>query len=164
LAIVNANLGGAKSNLFIDYEVEQIVSAPENGMIEKTVEITYRNSRHGDNCNLEAGLLCLNATNRDWTRLYVPTGSELIDAQGFNNEALVYDEAGFTVFEGFFTLEPNSQAKIVLTYKVPYTNTQDYAIKIWKQGGINPVPTIMEVTGGQEEILVDGDTIYRTEF
>lgn len=164
LAVVNANLGGAKSNLFIDYEMEQVVSAPQAGMIEKQVELTYKNSRPGDNCNLEAGLLCLNSTNRDWTRIYVPLGSELVEAQGFNEEALVYEEDGFTVIEGFFILEPNSQAKVRLTYNVPYSDQDTYRLKLWKQGGVNPIPVLMDVTGGQEEILLDQDQVYTTPF
>lgn len=163
LAIVNANLGGAKSNLFIDYKVNQVVSAPENGRITKTVEITYENRHKADNCNLEAGLLCLNSTLRDWTRLYVPAGSELVEAQGFNGEAKVYEENGFSVIDGFFTLEPLAQAKLKITYTVPYT-ADTYKIKLWKQGGISPIPTVMDVTGGQEEILVNKDMIYEAEF
>jgi hypothetical protein len=163
LAIVNANLGGAKSNLFIDYDVIQTVSEPVDGKITKTVEITYENDHKADNCNLEAGLLCLNSTLRDWTRLYVPQGSELVEAQGFTTEAKVYDEGDFTVFDGFFTLEPMAQAKLKITYTVPYT-AETYKIKLWKQGGINAIPTIMDVTGGQEEVLIDKDLIYETEF
>jgi len=163
LAIVNANLGGAKSNLFIDYKVNQVVSAPENGRITKTVEITYENRHKADNCNLEAGLLCLNSTLRDWTRLYIPAGSELVEAQGFNGEAKVYEENGFNVIDGFFTLEPLAQAKLKITYTVPYT-ADTYKIKLWKQGGISPIPTVMDVTGGQEEILVNKDMIYEAEF
>ncbi|MDH5532799.1 MAG: DUF4012 domain-containing protein [Candidatus Pacebacteria bacterium] len=163
LAIVNANLGGAKSNLFVDYNVTQTVSDVVDGRITKTVEITYKNDHKADNCNLEAGLLCLNSTLRDWTRLYVPQGSELVEAQGFTEEAKVYDEAGFTVFDGFFTLEPMAQAKLKVTYTVPYTD-ETYKINLWKQGGINPIPMIMDVTGGQEEVLVNKDLIYETEF
>jgi hypothetical protein len=163
LAIVNANLGGAKSNLFIDYKVIQTVSEPIDGLLTKTVEITYKNDHKADNCNLEAGLLCLNSTLRDWTRLYVPMGSEIIEAQGFTEEAKTYDEAGFTVFDGFFTLEPMAQAKLKITYTVPYSD-DTYRINLWKQGGIDPIPTIMDVTGGQEEVLIDKDLIYETEF
>ncbi len=163
LAIINANLGGAKSNLFIDYKVNQVISAPENGRITKTVEITYENRHKADNCNLEAGLLCLNSTLRDWTRLYIPAGSELVEAQGFNGEAKVYEENGFAVIDGFFTLEPLAQAKLKITYTVPYT-AENYKVKLWKQGGISPIPTVMDVTGGQEEILVNKDMIYEAEF
>ena len=164
LAIVNANLGGAKSNLFIEYEVNQTISAPENGFITKTIEITYKNTRKADNCNLEAGLLCLNSTLRDWTRLYVPAGSELVDAQGFSEAPETYEENGLTVFDGFFSLEPLSQAKLKLTYKVPYEDTETYKLKMWKQGGINEYQTLIDVTGGQEQLLIDKDTTYETIF
>lgn len=163
LAIVNANLGGAKSNLFVNYDVMQEVSAPENGQITKTVTITYKNSRAADNCNLEAGLLCLNSTLRDWTRLYLPKGSKLVDAQGFTQETKEYDEGDFSVIDGFFILEPKSQATLKITYTVPYTDS-DYKVKLWKQGGVDPIPVIMDVTGGQEEVLLNKDQVYQTTF
>lgn len=165
LGIVNSNLAGAKSNLFVTYDVKQVVaSAPVDGMIEKTVVITYKNSRKADNCNLEAGQLCLNSTLKDWTRLYVPQGSELISAEGFLEEAKTYDENGFTVIDGFFTLEPLGSAKLTFTYKVPYENMNDYEVTIWKQGGIEMIPNVMDITGGQEAIEVRKDTNYKTFF
>jgi hypothetical protein len=164
LAIVNANLGGAKSNLFINYDVAQEVSAPENGRITKTVEITYRNNRRADNCNLEAGLLCLNSTLRDWTRLYVPAGAQLESAQGFTQEPKVYEEAGFAVIDGFFTLEPNSQAKVKVTYTVPYEDATTYKTTLWKQGGVSPFKTLLDVNGSQEEVTVDKDITFETAF
>lgn len=164
LAIVDANLGGAKSNLFIDYEVEQTVTPPENGFITNTLEITYKNNRRGDNCNLEAGLLCLNSTLRDWHRLYIPAGSQLVSAQGFTAEPNVYEEAGFQVIDGFFLLEPNSQAKVRVTYKVPYTNEELYKLFVWKQGGISPFPMLLDVNGNQEEFLINQDTEIQIPF
>jgi hypothetical protein len=165
LGIVNANLAGAKSNLFVTYEVKQIIlEAPTDGMLTKTVEITYKNSHKADNCNLEAGLLCLNSTLKDWTRLYVPQGSELVKAEGFLEEARTYDENGFTVIDGFFTLEPLGSSKLSITYKVPYENQEDYISNIWKQGGIESFQTFMDVTGGQEIIEVTTDTSYETFF
>lgn len=164
LAIVNANLGGAKSNLFINYDVKQEVSIPENGRITKTVEVTYRNNRRADNCNLEAGLLCLNSTLRDWTRFYVPQGAELVSAQGFTQEPEVYEEAGLSVIDGFFSLEPNSQAKVKVTYTVPYTDEVTYKAMLWKQGGVSPFETLLDVNGSQEEIMVDKDTTVEIPF
>ncbi len=164
LAIVNANLGGAKSNLFINYDLKQTVSAPENGQITKTIEITYKNSRKGDNCNLEAGLLCLNARLNDWTRIYVPAGSKLVEGKGFIKELTQYDEAGFTVFDGNFNLEPMSSAKLVVTYTVPYSDATTYKTTVWKQGGISPFNSMFDVAGGEEQVLVDKDTAFQTKF
>lgn len=164
LAIVDANLGGAKSNLFTEYEVKQTVEAPANGRINKTVEITYRNTRKGDNCNLEAGLLCLNSTLRDWNRLYLPLGAQLESATGFTAEPKTYEENGFSVIDGFFILEPNSSAKVTVKYSVPYTGTQNYILDIWKQGGIKDYKMLMDVTGGEEQLDITKDTEYKTEF
>jgi len=83
LAVVDANLGGAKSNLFTTTDITQEVSAPSNGTIDKKVTLTYKNNHAGSNCNLEAGQLCLNATLRDWNRLYLPKGSKLVNSQGY---------------------------------------------------------------------------------
>jgi hypothetical protein len=165
LAIINANLGGAKSNLFTEYEVKQTISEPPtNGMLEKTVEISYRNTRKADNCDLEAGQLCLNSTLRDWIRIYIPKGSELIEAQGFLEEVNVYEENGFTIIDGFFILEPLGLARLSLKYKIPYEDNSDYKINIWKQGGINFYPFTMDITGGQEKVEVFKDTVYETYF
>lgn len=165
MAIVDANLGGAKSNLFITYDVKQEVSAPENGAISKKVEITYKNSRRGDNCNLEAGLLCLNSRLRDWNRVYLPKGSVLTKSAGYREGSVkTTDEGDFTVVEGEFFLDPLSQAKLQLEYTVPYTNQDEYKIKLWKQGGISPVPVVFDVNGNEEEVLMDKDTLYTAKF
>ncbi len=164
LAIVDANLGGAKSNLFVNYEVKQTVSAPVDGYLEKTVEITYKNSRKADNCNLEAGQLCLNSTLNDWLRIYLPKGSELIEIQGISNEASTYEEGGLTVIDGYFSLEPMGLAKIKLSYKVPYTDVATYNLRVWKQGGVDSIPMLIDVTGGEEQLLIEKDTDYSTVF
>lgn len=164
LAIVDANLGGAKSNLFINYDVKQEMAVPVDGRLEKTVEITYRNTRKADNCNLEAGLLCLNSTLQDWARLYLPAGSELVTAQGFTSDPSVYEEAGFAVIDGFFTLEPLGVAKIKLTYTIPYTDEETYRVTLWKQGGVDDFETLFDVNGGEEKVMVDKDTFVEIPF
>lgn len=163
LAIVDANLGGAKSNLFTEYKVDQFIEGPENGQITKTVEITYRNTRPADNCNLEAGELCLNSTLQDWHRLYLPTGTQLVKAQGFTQEPKEYEDLGFHVIDGFFKLEPKGVAKVKITYTVPY-ELDNYQLQIWKQGGIDPYETIIDVNGGQEKLLIDQDQTFETIF
>ena len=164
LAIVDANLGGAKSNLFIDYDVKQTILPPEAGRLTKQLSINYRNSQPGDNCNLEAGQLCLNATNNDWQRIYLPANSELINAKGYKSPPTVAQEEGFTVIDGYFSLNPDSTAKIELEYSVPYTDTQNYNLKIWQQGGLRLVKHLIDVNENQEEIMVTGDTAYKASF
>lgn len=164
LAVINANLGGAKSNLFVTSEIVNQVQPPTNGRIQKTVEIIYKNPRRADNCNLEAGLLCLNSTLRDWTRIYLPEGSELTEATGFTQEAKTYDENGFTVVDGFFILEPLGTSKIRLIYTVPYTDEAQYRVELFKQGGVTEVPVLMDVNGNQEELVMKKDLKFQTEW
>jgi len=164
LAVVDANLGGAKSNLFITSTIDQEVSTPANGEITKKVTVTYRNSRHGDNCNLEAGLLCLNARLRDWNRIYLPKGSKLKNAQGYREGSLkTSDQGAFTVVEGEFLLDPLSQAKLQFEYTVPYTD-KDYKVKLWKQGGVDAVPVNFDVNGNQDKVLMDKDIVFTSKF
>lgn len=165
MAVIDANLGGAKSNLFTSSEITQQVSAPSNGVITKKVSITYKNSRGGDNCNLEAGLLCLNAAMPDWNRIYLPKGSKLVNSQGYKaNTVKQYDEANFTIIDGTFTLEPKSTSKINIEYTVPYTDSKIYRVKLWKQGGVVSVPVLMDVNGNQDKLTLDKDLVYEAKF
>lgn len=165
LAIVDANLGGAKSNLYVSSNVAQTVSAPANGVITKKVVLTYKNDHHGDNCNLEAGLLCLNAAMPDWNRLYLPKGAKLINTVGYRpGTAKQYDLGDFTVVDGEFTLNPLSTAKIEVDYTVPYTDTTTYKVKLWKQGGVNQVGQFMDVNGNQEQFNLIQDMVYQAKF
>ncbi len=164
LAVVNANLGGAKSNLFVTSELNQTVTPPEAGMITKTIELVYKNPRPADNCNLEAGKLCLNSTLRDWTRIYMPRGSQLVEANGFTAEPKLYDENGLSVVDGFFILEPKGVAKIRLTVKVPYTDTAQYRYSFWKQGGVTTTPITLDVNGQQQKLELTQDLTGQLEF
>jgi len=109
-------------------------------------------------------LLCLNSTLNDWLRIYLPKGSELIEIQGISNEASVYEEGNLTVIDGYFTLEPMGLAKIKLTYTIPYTDGVNYNLKMWKQGGVDSIPVLIDVTGGEEQLNLNKDSDYSTVF
>ncbi len=164
LAVINSNLGGAKSNLFVTSEISQTVTPPENGMITKTLELVYKNPRPADNCNLEAGKLCLNSTLRDWTRVYLPQGTRLVEANGFTTEPKLYDENGFSVVDGFFVLEPKGVAKIRLTLEVPYTDSAKYRYAFWKQGGVTTTPITLDVNGQQQKLELTQDLTGQLDF
>lgn len=153
----DTNFAGAKSNMFTDHEVEQQIEVSDDGSITKTVTIKYQNPFPSSNCDLEAGELCLNGMLRDFVRVYVPKGSELIEALGSENEVETKEDLGKTVFEAFFTLQPESQAKLIFKYKLPFKASDDYKLLIQKQPGKrNPKYTIMTSSEKQEfELLTD---------
>lgn len=148
LHISDSNFGGAKTDMFITREVEQEITT-ENGTITKTVSISYNNPRKGDNCNLEAGLLCLNGIYRDYVRLYVPKGSTLLSVVGSEVKEQVSEDLGKTVFEGFFTMRPQSQSKIVFKYQLPQMDLSTYKMLIQKQPGLDTVKHTITLDGNQ---------------
>ncbi len=147
LHINNVNFAGAKSNMFVS---ESITSKTEtkNGQIVREVTIEYKNPYPHSDCNLERGGLCLNATLRNWIRVYVPKGSKLISFKGSERKVQTYDELGKTVYEGFLQVSPMGRAQVVVEYYLPaYIKPQDYHLLIQKQPGTQGQKIKVEVDG-----------------
>lgn len=152
LHINDANLGGQKSNLFTNHTVENVYTVEKDGSIKKTITVTYKNTHAPDNCDLEAGQLCLNAPLRNWFRVYVPKGSELVEQKGSQVKMKTYEELGKTVFEGFLTVRPLGQAKLEMTYKLPF-----------KLSSGSPLPVLIQkqpgTAGHAYKVTVNGKTV-----
>jgi hypothetical protein len=118
--INEANFGGAKSNMFVSEAVTQDYSVASDGTVTKTVMVDYKNPYPPSDCNLERGNLCLNAVLRDWFRIYVPKGSQLVSNSGSEVKMTSYEDLGKTVFEGFLTVRPQGVAKLTVSYKLPF--------------------------------------------
>ena len=110
LHINNVNFAGAKSNLFVRNYVKREIKTEGDGTTTQTLTLTYKNPVKASNCNLEAGQLCLNGILRNWLRVYVPKGSQLLEFTGSEMKTYVYDELDKTVFEGFMTVKPQGSA------------------------------------------------------
>ena len=156
LHINDANLGGAKSDMYITRQVEQEIETG-NGTVTKTVSISYHNPRKGSNCNLEAGQLCLNGVYRDYVRLLVPKGSKLLSVVGSEVKEQVSEDLDKTVFEAFFTMRPESQSKIVFKYELPPLDLSTYKLLIQKQPGLPIVKHTITLNGNQIEVDVNED-------
>ena len=156
LHINDANLGGAKSDMYITRQVEQEIETG-NGTVTKTVSISYHNPRKGSNCNLEAGQLCLNGVYRDYVRLLVPKGSKLLSVVGSEVKESVTEDLDKTVFEAFFTMRPESQSKIVFKYELPPLDLSTYKLLIQKQPGLPIVKHTITLNGNQIEVDVNED-------
>ncbi len=160
LHINNSNFGGAKSNFFVEQKVKQEVSF-DNGRLKKKLEITYTNPEPMDNCNLERETgLCLNGILRDYVRIYVPKGSELIEFLGSETEPQTYQDLDKQVFEGFFTLRGDGgRAKLVVEYYLPENtvNQNNYKLLVQKQPGTREIPHQIIFDGKQKEIKLNTD-------
>ncbi|MFZ2199641.1 MAG: DUF4012 domain-containing protein [Microgenomates group bacterium] len=160
LHINDTNFAGAKSNMFVTQEVDQVVSVGTDGSLTKKLTLTYKNPRAGDNCNLEAGKLCLNGLLRDWQRIYVPKGSVLKSAKGYELDMMTTEDLGKTVFEGFFTLSPQSVKKLEVEYTVPagVVTGSNYNLLIQKQPGTKPIKTTITLGNAKPKVYtLDSD-------
>ncbi len=159
LHINDTNFAGAKSNMFVTQEVEEVITIAPDGKINKKLTLTYKNPQPGDNCNLEAGKLCLNGLLRDWQRIYVPKGSVLKAARGFEVDVTTTEDLGKTVFEGFFTLAPQSVKKLEVEYEVPAGRVDgDYKLLVQKQPGTKIIKHTIIVNGGKPKVYqLDSD-------
>lgn len=156
LHVNDANLGGAKTDMFITRDVEQEIEVV-NGKVTKTVTLNYNNPRKGSNCNLEAGQLCLNGTYRDWVRIFVPKGSQLISVIGSEVKEQVTEELDKTVFEAFFTMRPQSSSKLVFKYTLPTLDLSTYRLLIQKQPGLPTIKHSIILNGSQTIVDLDTD-------
>lgn len=144
LAIVRANIGGAKSDAVIDETLRHEVEVTENGNIIVRLEFTRQHL--GDPRDIFTGF-----NNKDYLRFYVPKGSTLISAEGFSpmplgqfavpptalkdevlveeEEKTIVDQASQTrisqeydktVFSNWLNVSPKESRTVRLTYQLPY--------------------------------------------
>lgn len=156
LHVNDANLGGAKTDMFIIRDVEQEIEN-QGGKVIKTVTLNYNNPTKGSNCNLEAGQLCLNGTYRDWVRIFIPKGSQLISVIGSEVKEKVSEELDKTVIEAFFTMRPQSSSKIVFKYELPQLDLSTYKLLIQKQPGLDTVKHTIIYNGNQTDLELKED-------
>lgn len=126
LHINDTNFAGAKSNLYVQEEVNLSVEPSKEGNIN-TLIVKYKNPQGADGW--------LNGIYRDWVRVYVPKGSVLIDSSGSEVPITASEDLGKTMFEGFFTLRPQGVVELKLKYKTLVTQKDEYKILIQKQPG-----------------------------
>lgn len=147
--INEANFGGAKSNMFVSEAVTQDYNVASDGSVTKTVTVDYKNPYPPSDCNLARGNLCLNAVLRDWFRIYVPKGSQLISNSGSEVKMKSYEDLGKTVFEGFLTIRPQGVAKLTISYKLPFklANSSTLPLLVQKQGGTDSPSYTISTSG-----------------
>ncbi|KKP68558.1 MAG: hypothetical protein UR68_C0001G0008 [Candidatus Roizmanbacteria bacterium GW2011_GWA2_35_19] len=136
LHINSVNFAGAKSNLFVNETITSKTTVSSKN-VTREVTVEYRNPYPHSDCNLERGGLCLNATLRNWVRVYVPKGSKLIEFQGSLKKVQTYDDLGKTVFEGYLEVPTQGKATIVVKYTVPSeVISGKYSLLFEKQAGV----------------------------
>ncbi|MEK9200622.1 MAG: hypothetical protein AAB909_01475, partial [Patescibacteria group bacterium] len=163
LAIVDTNFSGGKTNIWVKYKADQKIEVAGDGTVTKTLTLTYDNPQEG-RVKIESGR-SLNGLFRDWVRVYVPKGSELIEAKGFETGQATSEDLGKTVFEGFFTLAPLNTKVISLKYKLPFKLKSPYSLVIQKQAGAKDFPYTTTINNRkQPEIILSADQSLKLAY
>jgi hypothetical protein len=149
LSVIDANLGGRKSNLYATEDVTQDVKIAGDGSVTKTVTITYKNPEKQDGW--------LNSVLPTWVRVYVPKGSTLVSSDGLDAKSDPYEELGKTVFAGYFQLRPEGVAKVTFEYKLPFKATGQYKLLIQKQPGTKDYLYTINAGSNQQEFYLKTD-------
>ena len=151
LYISDANFGGQKSNLFVDKTLS-IEYSVNKGEIKKKVIMEYKNPKPHSDCNLERGGLCLNATLRNYQRVLVPKGSVLATSKGSQVKVGTTEDLGKTVFDAFFTVNPQGKATMTYEYTLPFkVSDGTLPFLLQKQPGVDNIPTTISVNGKKVE-------------
>lgn len=162
LHISDTNFAGAKSNLFVQHSVMSKTKF-EGSKITRELEIEYKNPHKHSDCNLERGGLCLNATLRNWFRIYVPKGSTLTSLIGSIKPTRTYEDLGYTVFEGYNEVMPEGKASVKVKYTLPTTiesNKDKYSLLIQKQPGTKGHSYSVNIAGKTKKVKLTSDMTF----
>jgi len=142
LHVNNSNFGGLKGNLYIRSSVEQDIVVANDGTIEKKVLVTLSNIEKADGW--------LNSVYRNWMRIYVPSGSKLIDKKVYRDFA-EKKEFDRKVWESFSLTYPLKSSETSFTYKLPFKikKGEKYKLRIQKQPGTTDPMMIIRVNGSK---------------
>lgn len=103
LMVVNSNINGYKTDGVIDQKIEHNVEIESDGSIVDTV--TIKRFHNGGSSEYD----WWNQVNANYMRVYVPKGSELIEAEGHTRETVDfpvnYDKLGFVKDELVASIE-----------------------------------------------------------
>lgn len=135
LMVINTNLGGGKTDTVIDQRIDVDVQVHPDGSIVNTVTITK------EHLGLATGLF-EGANNVDYIRLYVPRGSELLSASGFE----IPDDELFEVSEVPLNVDEDIALTMAQAVKDPDSQTD-----IWQEEGKTVFGNWMQTKPGETE-------------
>ncbi len=160
LALVDTNMGYNKVDSVLTRQIDYRVIWPQgnNGPGQATVTISYKHPfavpaedhcdptpRYGNSYDDMAGRCYF-----DYVRLYVPSGSKLVKAEGFQAESVesLRGEKGTQLFAGYFVMKPGTTHTLRFTYTLPeWIRVENYRLLLQKQSGLISLPVTLDVNG-----------------
>ncbi len=182
LWVVDANLAALKTDGVMDKRIEYKLEAKNPAAPIATVRLIYTNTNRA--------ITWRYTRYRDYVRIYVPEGSELISSEGAMAKDLnqtggrvipgqvdVMKDLGKTVFGAFWSIEPGQTRELTFTYRLPARVSEpllakgEYQLLLQKQPGSHHRLTLdllfgkKLVAASPPEAPADfGDDRYRATF
>jgi len=161
LLVVDSNVGFNKVNPLIEQEILYRVTLGEGRRPHAELTLRYRHTatvrlkkcihkpHYGDSYDD-----MMNRCYWDYVRVYVPAGSELQQARGFEPGSVesLPGERETQVFAGFFVMAPGEEREIILSYDLPpeVVARGTYRLRVQKQPGTGALPLRVQVSGMAE--------------
>lgn len=137
LMLSDANLAALKTDSVMSRTIKYKLAPTEEGYLAAETRVDYQNT---------GGFSWKTTRYRSYSRLYVPSGSELfgVEVGGKKIDSAdidVYEEFGKTAFGVFFEVEPQTTKSVVWKYKLPppvqmAIDDGEYQLMIQKQPGL----------------------------
>jgi hypothetical protein len=137
LMVVNSNIGGQKTDTIIGQQIDIDVEIQPDGRIINTV--TVEKEHHG-----LKGALFNGVNNVDYIRFYVPRGSTLLSADGFE----IPQKDLFETYDGTLSRD-ESLALLVTNQEKDFTTGTD----IWEESGKTVFGNWMQTAPGEVETI-----------
>ncbi|HEY8491172.1 MAG TPA: DUF4012 domain-containing protein, partial [Dehalococcoidia bacterium] len=159
LAVVDANYGINKGDLFVARHVDQAVHATPEGGIRREVTVTYENRGPADRW--------LNGDPFYLVRFYVPQGAELVSLEGGVLPPVTSAESGYTVFATVASVPPGATTTVRVAYTLPpilaarLRHEGEYRLLIRRQPGLDAVPHTLDLFGATQALALRYDTEVR---
>lgn len=140
LRVVDSNVGGNKSNYWVDRTTHYSVDIDREGYLIATVKVRW--NHRGDNASWP------NGDYENYVRVYVPQEISGIEVSPRSYEQNIYEEDGKTVIASYVDVPINSSREIQIRYVLPS------ALQL---GGADPYTLLWEKQPGMidEEITFD---------
>lgn len=178
LRVIDTNMGSLKTDGVMEKQILYGLDASNPTDLRATVTLRYRNTNPTPNWRY--------TRYRNYVRVYVPEGAELISTFGAMEDDLsrmqgkfvpgrvdVYRELGKTVFGAFFAVEPGKTGEIQFTYRLPASvltavHRGSYELLVQKQPGSyarfvmdGRFPATLQRASPPEEVRKFGDASYQ---
>lgn len=157
--VVSTNLGGDKTNWFVNKTVDHILQKEGDRWV-RTEKITYKYDQPGDEYAPFVKRF------RDWVRVYTPANTELISIDGSEDETGSGEERDKKYYSGYIELGPGETKNMAFKYYLPegVITGNNYNLLIQKQPGIDKETHVVNVDGKTSTIELTKDTKFSTKL